>query len=74
MSWGLVVCSYCKREVHQDGPRNHSKLCQCPGNTGFCLATWTHCEDGKPICDDSSAIYPKDSMDIRGKVCRRDEI
>ena len=41
MSYGIVICSSCLREVHQDGP-NH---------------TWTHCEDKTPRCDDAASCY-----------------
>lgn len=53
MSIGLVICSICYREVHQDGP-NH---------------TWTHCEDKSPRCDGASSIYPKNRAEIKGKFC-----
>ena len=34
MSYGILMCSKCKREIHQDGPNY----------------TWLHCEDKTPIC------------------------
>lgn len=42
MSSGMVICSECLREVHQDGP-NH---------------TWTHCEDKTPRCEGAMSVYP----------------
>lgn len=56
MSTGLVICSLCNHEVHQDGP-NHS---------------WRHCDDKTPICEGAKAIYPNTSDEIVGKWCGRD--
>lgn len=69
MSYGLVICSSCRREVHQDGP-NHPT-----GPTGRQLAkTWTHCEDKSPRCDGAVSVYPKQAQEIVGPVCCRDEL
>ena len=53
MSTGLVICSICKREVHQDG-ENHS---------------WRHCEDKTLRCEGASSVYPKSKDEIMGKYC-----
>ncbi len=60
MSVGLVICSVCKREVHQDGPENVSR-------------GWQHCEGKSRMCLDASAIYPTSYADIVGKWCGRDD-
>ena len=57
MSYGLVVCSKCSREVHQDWPHQG----------------WRHCEDKTPRCDGASSIYPRSRADIVGRFCGRDE-
>ena len=59
MSYGIVVCSICKREMHQDGD-NH---------------TWRHCEDKTPRCVGAYLIYPRpyDLKNIVGKWCGCDE-
>ena len=56
MSYGIVICSVCKREVHQDGP-NH---------------TWTHCEDKTPRCEKAHSSYPDNVGEIVGKWCGMD--
>lgn len=62
MSAGIVVCSACRREVHQDGPL-------VDGRSG-----WSHCEDKSPICDDAGAVYPDAGEQPRGHWCGRDDI
>ncbi len=57
MSYGLVICGVCKREVHQDGP-DHS---------------WRHCEDKTPICFGATTPYPRDSKEIVGEFCGADD-
>ena len=57
MSFGLVICSTCKREVHQDG-ENH---------------TWRHCEDKSPRCEGADSVYPSDKSGIAGKFCGMDD-
>ena len=59
MSTGLVICSRCKREVHQIAP----------GTNG-----WIHCEDKTPRCKDASSIYPKSRAEIVGRYCGSDDI
>jgi len=61
VSYGICICSNCKREVHQDGGPN--------GRGGW---LWTHCEDKTPMCNGSDAIYPESRDDIRGKWCGAD--
>jgi hypothetical protein len=56
MSQGIVVCSTCKHEVHQDGP----------------AAAWQHCDDGSPRCDGAQSVYPASTGEIEGKWCGRD--
>ena len=59
MSYGIVICSSCLRELHQDGDR-------AVGNG------WLHCEDKTPICVGGTADYPKSETEIRGAWCGRD--
>jgi hypothetical protein len=62
MSSGLVICSVCRREVHQDGNA------LTPGGTW----TWRHCEDKSPRCDGASFVYPSKRSDIVGSFCEMD--
>ena len=65
MSTGLVICSVCHKEVHQDGPRD-----KATGN-----GTWRHCSrfhSWTPICDKGKAIYPDTREQIRGLFCQAD--
>jgi hypothetical protein len=41
MSYGVLMCSKCKREIHQDGPNR----------------SWQHCPDKTPICQDADKVY-----------------
>lgn len=59
MSWGLVVCATCYREIHQDGDRNVE-------------LGWRHCEDKSPRCKNAAAVYPQSNKDIVGEWCGRD--
>lgn len=56
MSTGLVICSVCLREVHQDGPDY----------------SWRHCEDKSPRCEGARSTYPMTVADIVGVWCGRD--
>jgi hypothetical protein len=59
MSTGLVICSVCHKEVHQDGPQH----------------TWRHCSrfhDWTPICEGGHPIYPVVRQDIVGLFCQAD--
>ena len=57
MSTGIVICSECKREVHQDGENQ----------------TWRHCGDKTPRCEGAKSVYPKSRDEIEGKYCGVDE-
>lgn len=57
MSWGMCICSTCKREVHQDGPMKD-------GRRG-----WTHCENSTPMCDGARADYVQTLSEVKGKWC-----
>lgn len=57
MSYGLVVCSYCNREIHQDGPDH----------------TWRHCEDKTPRCIGAAGRYPATAGEIVGTWCGADD-
>lgn len=59
MGTGLVICSRCQREIHQDGDRDLRN-------------GWQHCEDGTPICEDSGTRYPSTRSEIRGRYCGAD--
>lgn len=61
MSYGLVICSKCQREIHQDGPK--------PIENG-----WRHCEDKSPRCEGASAVFPKTKAEIKGKWCGADDM
>ena len=41
MSYGIVICSKCKREVHQDGSEH----------------SWRHCEDKTAICQNAEDCW-----------------
>jgi len=56
MSWGIVICNKCSREIHQNGPKFDDK------------ATWTHCEDSTPACE-GGGHYPARQSEIKGKWC-----
>lgn len=59
MSTGLVICSNCRREVHQDGDKGVEN-------------GWRHCEDKTPICAVAHAAYPEAGETPRGEWCGRD--
>lgn len=59
MSSGLVICSVCKKEVHQDGPKH----------------SWRHCSrfhGWTPMCDGAIPIYPRARDVINGLFCQAD--
>jgi len=67
MSSGLVVCSKCKREVHQ----GDAKLFPPKG--------WYHCigtrwDADTPICEGAKAIWPPSQREINGPFCGVDNI
>lgn len=59
MSYGIVICSVCDREVHQDGDKGIRN-------------GWRHCESGAVICIGGQAIYPDSESQIVGRWCGRD--
>lgn len=66
MSYGLVICSECKREVHQKRrpyPVDDSKPFE-----------WFHCEDQTPRCKGASGSFPRSKDEIAGKFCGRDDV
>jgi hypothetical protein len=67
MSSGLVICSVCRREVHQDGPTPAPTPPDRYPSTG-----WTHCEDGTPRCDGATSTYPTSRAEIVGRFCACD--
>ncbi len=56
MRYGIVMCSTCNREVHQDD--GSGRTCH-------------HCEDHTAMCESATAIYPKSTKEIVGKVRSR---
>jgi hypothetical protein len=60
MSTGLVICSTCRREVHQDSRRS-------PLEKG-----WYHCDDGTPRCAGAHSAYPQTADEVRGPACCAD--
>lgn len=66
MSAGLVICSVCRREVHQDGPPETVPMGD--GRT-YQLGTWCHCEDRSPRCGGAQSIYPTSRAQIVGRYC-----
>jgi hypothetical protein len=59
MSSGLMICSRCRREVHQDGPKNIAN-------------GWRHCVDRTPRCFAGSSEYPASRAEIVGPFCGAD--
>lgn len=62
MSAGLVVCSKCRREVHQDGPRD-----QAAGSR-----SWRHCEDKTARCDGATSEHATPEQ-VQGVACFADD-
>lgn len=60
MSTGMVICSACKRELHQDGDKAIQN-------------GWIHCPDKTAMCIGAHAEYPKSPSDIKGPWCGRDD-
>lgn len=64
MSWGVVACSVCRREVHQNGPEDPKTRTH----------GWTHCEDGTPRCEGSVSAYLSQlSGEPVGRFCNIDQ-
>lgn len=64
MSTGLVICSVCLREVHQDGDRAIRN-------------GWRHCgrRDARGvsvICDGGIAVFPGPADRVNGPACEMD--
>jgi hypothetical protein len=76
MSTGLVICSACKREVHQRvGYRDANGVEQVVYETAvYPRRIWVHCEDRSLMCPGASAIYPNSKDEIVGKYCGEDDI
>ncbi len=66
MSTGLVICTKCRREVHQDGP----PMADDP--TG--RRTWRHCDRGTALCLGASTRFPTGAGEIVGKWCGLDDL
>lgn len=56
MSYGVVACSKCRREVHQNGPVVHHSSCKTPTRC-YCPHGWTHCEDLSARCEGAESSY-----------------
>lgn len=63
MSWGMCICSTCKREVHQTGEIFTG---------GIRRATWQHCDDKSEICLGARADYAQSLSEVKGKWCGSD--
>jgi hypothetical protein len=64
MSTGLVICSKCKKEVHQDGPHHANGRSE-----------WRHCSrfhGWTPICKGAEPMYPHARVQINGLFCQAD--
>jgi hypothetical protein len=59
MSSGLVICSKCRRELHQDGipSQEHG---------------WRHCEDKTPRCAGAHTDYATPDQ-VKGVACLADD-
>lgn len=73
MSNGLVICSVCRREVHQARPflRAGPRAAPTPDDR-YPPAGWTHCEDQTPRCAGASSRYPTSRAEIVGPFCACD--
>lgn len=60
MSYGIVICSECKREVHQ--------------GSWMVDRAWVHCDDSTVICQSATAVYPKSKAEIKGHYCGKDDL
>lgn len=60
MSYGIAVCSKCRREIHQTG-------------TAMDKWAWTHCEDGTDQCPHGKRDYAAAGEPL-GKWCGRDGV
>lgn len=53
MSYGIVICSVCSRELHQGGNREIAN-------------GWRHCEGNTPKCEGASAEYAVNEFSTKG--------
>lgn len=60
MSFGLVGCSKCRHEIHQDRDENGNLF-------------WYHCDDKSRICEGATSLY-LNRDGIVGKACYGDEL
>lgn len=60
MSYGVVVCSHCHREVHQARDREQRLY-------------WYHCQDRTRLCQDAQAAHAKSKSLIVGPACMADD-
>ena len=62
MSCGVVICSVCRSEVHQDGQLDQAGM-----------KMWQHCEDKSPKCTGATIEYASfDEDEPRGNWCGSD--
>lgn len=61
MSCGLVICTKCRREIHQGRRIENGKL------------FWFHCEDKTDACEGNVGSWPSTVADIKGKWCGMDD-
>lgn len=59
MSMGMVICSKCKKEVHQWGRKGVRD-------------GWIHCEDKSPRCEGATSDYPQSHNEVNGPWCGKD--
>ena len=59
MSYGLLICSECHKEVHRGVTRG---------------IRYYHCEDMSNMCTGATAIYPDKKEDIQGPYCGNDDL
>jgi hypothetical protein len=66
----MVVCSECRREVHQDGPVHYIK----PGSmsASYPVRGWRHCDDKSERCAGAVSTYPRARADVSGRACYAD--
>jgi len=61
VSYGLVICSACKREAHQSVSEDGD-------------LSWVHCADKTPLCADGAAIQADSADELVGPYCGRDDL
>jgi len=68
MSFGIAICSKCKREVHQQSLLNREQRFVSQSRK------WVHCEDGSDICTGATAVHATSTAEIQGKWCGADDL